>query len=70
MLEKLSERMKNNELPVVVLTMSNKDEDKKRALGLGASDYLLKNEYTIDEVLDVVLKHMPSQPDEGKETEN
>lgn len=43
-------------IPVVVLSNLGQDEDIKRALQLGAEDYLVKTQHPINEVVDKVKK--------------
>lgn len=50
-LKRLKENEKTKGIPVVVLTNLENMEDVERALSLGAVTYLVKANYTIEEVL-------------------
>jgi CheY-like chemotaxis protein len=47
-------------IPVVVATNLGQSEDIKKALALGANDYFIKSNVRLDEVVDTVLKSIPS----------
>jgi CheY-like chemotaxis protein len=48
----------NKETIIIVLSNFNQDYDIKKAKDLGADDYLVKSNYTIDEVLTKVREHI------------
>lgn len=56
------ERMKKDptleKIPVVVLTDLGQDSDRERVLGLGANEYLIKTETTIDQIVTKVKKYL------------
>lgn len=41
-------------VPVIVMSNLGQEDDKERALGLGAKQYLVKADYSIQEVMDVI----------------
>jgi DNA-binding NarL/FixJ family response regulator len=45
---------------VVVATNLGQSEDIKRALAMGANNYFVKSNVRIDEVVDTVMKTIPS----------
>lgn len=51
-----------SKIPVVVLTMLNAEENVRRAMELGAIDYIVKSQHPIDEVVEkiknIVGEHM------------
>lgn len=47
-------------IPVVVASNLGQSEDIKKALALGANDYFIKSNVRLDEVVDTVLKSIPS----------
>ena len=55
-LKKLKENPELKEIPVIVLTNLEKIEDVEKAIELGAKTYLVKTQYTIDEVIEKIKK--------------
>mgnify|MGYP001586913111 CR=1 FL=1 len=53
-LEKLKEGQSTREIPVVIITNLASEEDKKRAMDLGAISYMIKTEYEPDQVVALV----------------
>lgn len=53
-LEKLKEGQSTREIPVIVITNLASEEDKKRAMDLGAIRYMIKTEYEPDQVVALV----------------
>lgn len=47
-------------IPVVVLSNLGQDEEIKRALQLGAVDYLVKTQHPINEIVEKVKRHLLS----------
>lgn len=45
-------------IPVIVLSNLGQQSDQDRALGLGATEYLVKVDYPIQEVIDKVKKYL------------
>lgn len=54
--EELKEDQKTSEIPVIVLTNLEQMEDVEKALELGARTYLVKANYTLDEVVSKIKK--------------
>ena len=57
-LEKLKENSKTKKIPVVILSNLGQDQEIREGLKLGAVDYLVKADFTIDEVTKKILKHI------------
>ena len=57
-LKKIRSDPKTKDTKVIILTMSEKEEDRIRAEELGVSDYLLKMDTHLDEIISKVLKHL------------
>jgi DNA-binding response OmpR family regulator len=55
-LKELKEDEKTKEIPVIVLTNLEGIDDVDRALQLGATTYLVKAQYTLEEVIEKVKK--------------
>lgn len=55
-LKKLKEHRKTKKIPVIILSNLGQDEEIKEGLELGVIDYLVKADFTIDEVVDKILK--------------
>lgn len=51
---KLKEQNKEREIPVIVISNSASQEKIKGMLALGAKKYLLKAEYRLDEIIDII----------------
>jgi two-component system cell cycle response regulator DivK len=54
-LERIRSNPKTKDLKVIILTISDKPEDKKRVQELGVSDYLMKTELHLNEIVKKVL---------------
>jgi len=57
-LKKLKEDSKTKTIPVIILTNLETTGDVEKALGLGASTYLVKASYTLKEVLSKIKKEL------------
>jgi DNA-binding response OmpR family regulator len=57
-LKKLKENPKTSALPVIVLSNLGQKEDVERALTLGAKDYLIKANFTLEEIFDKIKKYL------------
>lgn len=57
-LKKLKENPKTSNIPVIVLSNLGQKEDVERALSLGAKDYLIKANFTLDEIFDKIKKYL------------
>ena len=55
-LEKLKENPEIKNIPVIILTNLERTEDVERALELGAKTYLVKADYSLEEVIKKVEK--------------
>lgn len=53
-LEKLKQDPKTKEIPIIILTNLEGINDVERALELGATTYLVKAQYTLDEIIQKV----------------
>lgn len=53
-LKKLKENKETKEIPVIILTNLENLEDVERAIELGASTYLVKAHYSLEEVLEKI----------------
>jgi len=57
-LEKIRSNPKTKDLKVVVLTINDKDEIKNKVKDLGVTEYLLKQEMHLDEIIKRVVAHL------------
>ena len=55
-LKKLKEDEETKDIPVIVLTNLEKIEDVDKALELGATTYLIKAQYSLEEVVEKIKK--------------
>jgi DNA-binding response OmpR family regulator len=55
-LRKIRNRPEYNGLPIVIISVSGGSEKIKEAFSLGATDYLVKSAFTVNEIVDEVLK--------------
>ena len=55
-LEKLNKEDLTKKIKVVVLTIGIKEEDSEKAKKLGASDFLIKPDLTLDEIVSRTIK--------------
>ena len=55
-LKKLKETPGTKDIPVIILTNLEEMEDVKEALELGATTYLVKTRYTLEEVIEKIKK--------------
>lgn len=53
-LDELKKSPDTNRIPVIVLTMLETDEDIKKGLKLGASDYIVKSQHAVGEIIEKV----------------
>ncbi len=61
-LERLKANPKTKSVPVIILTMLGSDEDIKRGLRLGASDYIVKSQHAVGEIIDKVKDFFAQGP--------
>lgn len=57
-LKKIKENEKTSGIPVIVLSNLGQKEDVERALSLGAKDYLIKANFTLEEIFDKIKKYL------------
>lgn len=55
-LQILKERKETRNIPVIILSNLGQEEEIRKGLELGAVDYLVKADYSIDEVIDKITK--------------
>jgi two-component system OmpR family response regulator len=55
-LKQIRERETNSEIPVLIFSNLSDDADIKKGLELGATDYLVKANFTLDELAEKVRK--------------
>lgn len=55
-LKQLKSHAKTQDIPVIILSNLGQDEEVREGLGLGAVDYLVKADFTIDEVVTKIVK--------------
>lgn len=54
-LEEIRATEKLKTLPVIVTSNLGQDEDIQRALGLGANDYIIKSDSSIEEIIEKIM---------------
>ena len=60
-LEEMRAREDLRSIPVVVFSNLGQREDIEKAKALGVADYLIKANFTLDEIVEKVKAHLPSQ---------
>jgi|SRR3989339_617823 len=60
-LEKLKSSEKTKNIPVIILTNLENNEDIQHVLELGAFDYLVKSNYSLNEIINKVKEALNSQ---------
>ncbi len=58
-LSKIKEDSTTSSIPVIILSNLGQKEDVERGLKLGAVDYLIKSQFTSDEIIKKVKKILP-----------
>jgi DNA-binding response OmpR family regulator len=61
-LEHVKASSATKEIPVVMLTMLSSDDDIKEALKLGASDYIVKSQHAVGEIVEKVNEFFDKGP--------
>ncbi|MAF14169.1 MAG: response regulator [Parcubacteria group bacterium] len=56
-LKKLKENKKTKNIPVIILSNLGQDEEIRQGQKLGAIDYLVKADFTIDEIINKIVKY-------------
>ena len=54
MLEEVRKKYDKRELPVIILTNYDEKENVSQSLGLGADVFLVKANYSLDEIMDKI----------------
>lgn len=57
-LKRMSQDEKIKNIPVIVLSNLGQQNDKDKAISLGAKDYLIKADYSLDNIIGVINKHI------------
>jgi DNA-binding response OmpR family regulator len=56
------EQMKANpawaKIPVVILSNLGQESDQKKGMELGAVDYLVKTDFSLQQIIDIIKKHL------------
>lgn len=60
-LEEIRKDASTKDIIVIMFTVSAKDEDREKAMKLGADEYLIKSEHSLDDVIEIVLKHFDNK---------
>lgn len=48
-----------NHIPIIILSNLGQDDDVKKGLEYGATDYLIKANFTIDDIIERIKKYTP-----------
>jgi len=57
-LKRMSQDPKIKDIPVIVLSNLGQQIDKDKAISLGAKEYLIKADYSLDSIIEVMNKHI------------
>lgn len=57
-LKKLKEEATLNQIPVIILSNLSQEEDIKKALALGAADFIIKANFTPSEIIEKIRKNL------------
>ena len=60
LLETIKSDEKNNKIPVIIISNLGQPEDIQQGRALGAKDYLVKSDLSLDEVVEKVRKYLPA----------
>lgn len=55
-LEEIKKHKEWKKIPVLILTNLGQEDDRKRGLALGAKDYIVKADYSLAQIVDIVKK--------------
>jgi DNA-binding response OmpR family regulator len=58
LLEKIRGEVKVRELPIIIISNLGQPEDVQRGKSLGAKDYLIKSDLSLDEILEKVKMYL------------
>lgn len=56
-LEEMQKHKEWKKIPVLILTNLGQEDDRKRGLKLGAKDYIVKADYSLAQIVDLIKKH-------------
>ena len=59
LLETIKGQEKVKKIPIIIISNLGQPEDIQQGRGLGAKDYLVKSDLSLDEVIKKVRKHLP-----------
>lgn len=59
-LKKLKEDKETKDIPIIVLTNLEEIKDVDKAIELGATTYLVKAQYSLEELVEKIKKHLDS----------
>lgn len=57
-LKRMSEDEKIKNIPVIVLSNLGQQIDKDKAISLGAKEYLIKADYSLENIIEIINKHI------------
>lgn len=57
-LEDVRKNHRNTEIPIIVISNLGQKDDKTRAISLGATEYMIKVDHSIKEIVDKVKKYL------------
>lgn len=57
-LKRMSQDEKIKDIPVIILSNLGQQTDKDKALALGAKEYLIKADYSLDNIIAIVNKYI------------
>ncbi|MFA6096816.1 MAG: response regulator [Candidatus Paceibacterota bacterium] len=57
-LKRMAQDEKIKNIPVIILSNLGQQSDKDKALSLGAKEYLIKADYSLDNIIEFVNKHI------------
>jgi DNA-binding response OmpR family regulator len=61
-LEAIKKSPEAKQIPIIMLTMLGSDEDIKKGLQLGASDYIVKSQHALPEIVEKVKEFFAKEP--------
>lgn len=57
-LEAMKKQSDLKKIPVLILTNLGQEDDRKRGLEFGAVDYIVKADYSLAQIVDLIKKHI------------
>lgn len=57
-LEEIRKQEKLKNIPVIVASNLGQKEDLDRAMSLGATDYIIKSDYSLDAIIEKITSHL------------